>query len=205
MKNRGIVFVDIDGTINNFNFVDHHIIKEIFGNHRLVMFFDKILWHINEFDFISNSMRIFKLRLFIYSIMSFTCYKSKMIEYESLYHKYTFGDVDKNYNLHLSRLECIGYKVILITHSEFTKTFNGIFKIIIPKNKPKYLKGFYKKNNVSFFIGNNYTDDLRTPIKLGISTIYIGKSKLVRKIILNRAKAFFDIEAAVDYVVNISS
>lgn len=205
MRKRGIVFVDIDGTINNFNFVDHHIIKEIFGNHKLVMLFDKILWHINEFDYISNSMRIFKLRLFVYSVMSFTFFKKKMKEYEDLYHKYTFGDVDKNYKLHLSRLENVGYKVILITHSEFTKTFKGIFPIIIPKNKPRFIKSFYKKNNVSFFIGNNYTDDLKTPIKLGISAVYIGKSKLVEKLILKKAKSFLDIKTAVDYIIKASS
>lgn len=201
MKKRGIVFVDIDGTINNFNFVDHNIIEEIFGNHRLVMFFDKILWNINELDYISNSMRIFKLRLFVYSVMSFTSFKGKMNEYENLYHKYTFEDVDKNYKLHLSRLEELGYEVILITHSEFTKTFKGIFPIIIPKNKSKFIKSFYKKNNISFIIGNNYTDDLKTPIKLGISTIYIGKSKLVKKLILKKAKSFLDIELTVDYII----
>lgn len=202
MTKRNIIFVDIDGTINEFNMVDNNIIKEIFGNHRLVMFCDRLLWKINELDLISNSMRIFKLRIFLYSLLSFTSYNKKMLEYEKKYIKYTFEEVRKNYNLHLMKLKRLGYEIRLVTHSEFTKYFKKDYPISILKNKPKYIERIHKKNGISYMIGNNYTDDLKVPLKFGIKTIYIGKSKLVKRIIKDKAKSFLSIELAVNDIIN---
>ena len=78
MKNLGKVFVDIDGTINTFKTVDCRIIAELFGHHRQVLFCDRILWKINDLDLISNSMHIFKLRILIYSILSFSSFLENM-------------------------------------------------------------------------------------------------------------------------------
>lgn len=202
MTKRNIVFVDIDGTINEFDTVDNKIIKEIFGNHMLVMFCDKLLWKINEFDFISNSMRIFKIRILIYSLLSFTSFSKKMLEYEKKYIKYTSEDIRKNYSLHLSKLENVGFEIRLVTHSEFTKYFKKYYPISILKNKPKYIERINKKIGISYMIGNNYTDDLKVTIKLGIKTIYIGKSKLVQRIIKGKAKNFSNIELAVNDIIN---
>lgn len=201
MTKRNLIFVDIDGTINEFNTVDNHIIKEIFGNHKLVMLCDKLLWKINEFDFISNSMRIFKLRILIYSLLSLTSFSKKMLEYEKKYIKYTTEDIKKNYILHLSKLENLGYEILLVTHSEFTKHFKKYYHIKILKNKPKYIRRIHEKIGISYMIGNNYTDDLKVPINLGIKTIYIGKSKLVQKIIRDKAKTFSSIELAVNDII----
>lgn len=201
MKNRGFVFIDIDGTINTFRQVDHCIVKEIFKKYKQVMICDKMLWKINELDFISNSMYIFKLRILIYSILSFTSYKKNIKRYENLYIEYTLKEVDKNYILHLNRLIKVGFEIYLVTHNEFTEAFYHFFPVKVLKNKQKYIKSFNKEKKISYMIGNNYTDDLKTPISLGIETIYIGKSRLVKGIITGRAKNFSNIEEAVNFII----
>lgn len=201
MKDLGKVFVDIDGTINAFKTVDCRIIVELFGHHRQVLFCDRILWKINDLDLISNSMRIFKLRILIYSILSFSSFLENMKSYERLYHAYTIKEVEENYRLHLKRLEELGYQVLLVTHSEFASIFHTKFSIEIPKKKPKFIKESYKKEKVSYMIGNNYCDDLKLPVKLGIKTIYIGKSRLVKHFIQKKAVVMENIADAVDYII----
>lgn len=201
MENRGLILVDIDGTINLFRVTDHRIIKEIFGKYRCVMFCDRLLWKINELDFISNSMCIFKLRILFYSILSFTSYKKNLIQYEKLYLENNLNEVNKNYILHLNRLDELGYEIHLVTHNEFIKAFKHLFPVKILKNKQGYIRKYNRNKKISYMIGNNYTDDLKTSIKLGIKTIYIGESKLVRKIIEGKAKNFKCIEAAVNFII----
>lgn len=199
--NQGVIFVDVDGTINKFRKSDNVIIYTIFKNHRVVRLLDKLLWKINQLDFFSNTMNFFKIRLFIYSLISVTSYRENMAEYEKLYIKYTFEDVARNVYFNITRLEKNGFKVHLITHSEFVRSFCERFNIKILKSKPLYIREFHKRKKISYVIGNNYFDDLRTPLKLKLNTIYIGESKLIRKIISKNAKYFFDIKEAVDYII----
>ncbi|MDO4282422.1 MAG: hypothetical protein Q4D02_02195 [Clostridia bacterium] len=205
MKNRENVFVDIDGTMNVFRKTDHYIIQKMFEKHKQVLICDKLLWKINELDLISNSMAIFKLRILIYSILSFTSYQRNLKRYEKLYLENTLEELDKNYLLHLSRLKELGYEIHLVTHNEFTRAFRHLFPIKVLKNKQDYVRTFHKDKKISYMIGNNYTDDLRTPIRLGIKTIYIGKSKIVREIIEGKAENFHDIENAVNFIITSSS
>ncbi len=199
MKSRGLVYIDIDGTINFFRVSDNRIIREIFNKHYLVLLLDTLLWKINELDFISNSMYIFKFRIFIYSIISFTSYCKNIKEYERLYIEYTLEDVTKSYTQHLERLKDLGYEIHLVTHNKFAKAFSHKFPVKVLKNKPKHVKKV--KKYICYMIGNNYTDDLRMPISLGIKTIYVGESKLVKKVTYGKAKHFSNIEDAVNYII----
>ena len=59
---RELIIVDLDGTLCEFENVDHKIINHIFKKCKAVLLLDKLLWRINRLDLISNSFAMFKLR-----------------------------------------------------------------------------------------------------------------------------------------------
>lgn len=201
MTIRGYILVDVDGTVNTFHVVDHYIIRQMFENNKLVILCDKLLWHINALDIISNSMKILKLRILLYSILSFSSFRKNFNQYGKLYLKASVDELRENYENYLLRLEEMGYRVRLITHNEFTRVLAREFPIRVLRNKPRYFYTIRDTNDIAYMIGNNYIDDLRVPMKLGIPTIYIGKGKVVSSLMKKRGKTFSSIMEAVSYIL----
>ena len=86
------IISDFDCTFFNFAEVDRKIITDIFGNNKLVLLLDKILWKVNSLGIFGNSMRALKLRFIIYSILTifsgYVKYRYIYDRYEELYKQY---------------------------------------------------------------------------------------------------------------------
>lgn len=197
MITRKKIFFDIDGTLNDFKSADSYIINEIFKGHVHVLLFDKLLWKINDLDILSNTMFLFKIRILVYSVLSFTSFSENLRKYQDIYQASTIKDLEKSY-VYLEELRKLGYEISLLTHNQFTAEVEGI-DIKILKNKQKYISDV--KSQIAYMIGNNYMEDLRKSIKYGIKTIYIGNSKLVKALVSKKALAFSNLEDAVEYIM----
>lgn len=188
-EKRELVFVDIDGTLyDTFKSDDNRSIDIIFRGNVLVKALDRLLWTINSMDVISNSMWILKLRLFIYSFLSFTSYKWAYKAYSACYKLGLKSKIayilcqTEEFNL-----LCKQYDVVLVTNNEMS---NDILKdfftnFIYAKNsldRKKKIKKMCQKRKVFAVIGNNYMDDIKIAKKIGAKlSIYVGSSKLSKR------------------------
>lgn len=54
LKSSKLLMIDLDGTIIDFEKIDHIIIKELFPSSRAISFIDNLLWTINRLDIFGN-------------------------------------------------------------------------------------------------------------------------------------------------------
>ena len=153
------IISDFDCTFFNFAEVDRKIITEIFGNHKLVLLLDKILWKVNSLGIFGNSMRALKLRFIIYSILTifsgYVKYRYIYDRYEELYKQYA----QKKYNRKkwiIRKITQRGYYFVILTNNKFASEIKAD-NIIYVKSKRSYLKRLIPE----IYIGDNLWDDLR--------------------------------------------
>lgn len=181
-KKRTILF-DIDGTIyDDFAKDDHMIITKLFGKNFVIMLIDKLLWLINSLGIITNTMRILRLRLAVYAMLSFKSVKKINNEYKYRYQNLLKVSLFKKETLIESILK--GYNVILVTNNLFAvdvvKSMNK-FNIIYAKNLKNRRRQIIKNHlleKIYYVVGDNYTDDIYFAKKIGVKSIYVGNSIL---------------------------
>ena len=183
---KNLIISDFDMTFFNFKEVDNKIIKEIFENHKFVLFIDNLLWKVNSLGIIGNSMKGLKLRFFIYSLLTFFTgyikYDEIFSKYESMYKKLVMKKYKRKLWL-IKQIEKKGYKFVILTNNRFASEL-GISDIIYTKSKKKYLK----KCRPKYLVGDNFWDDYRSLPK-GSKYINVGggvlskiRSKKIRSI-----------------------
>lgn len=168
---KNLIISDFDMTFFNFKEVDNQIIKDIFKNHKLVLFIDKLLWKINSLGIIGNSMNGLKFRFFIYSTLTlftgFIKYNYIFNKYEIMYKELSVKKYQRKEWL-VKQIERKGYKFIILTNNKFASEL-GISDIIYTKNKRKYLK----KCKPQYLLGDNFWDDYRNCPK-GTKYVNVG-------------------------------
>ena len=176
---KTIVF-DLDGTLSNFEEIDHIIIDLIYGDSKFVMSLDKFLWKINRLEILKNSMWVLKFRLIIYSIFSKKRIKKCLNEYRLEYFMRTYNDLRQNYD---SYIYCLKekYNVRVISNNIFAKglEYNGM-KVFCNTSKIRYLRHLKKRNNIEYVVGNNLLDDILTGKLTSAKAIYLGKNPFVK-------------------------
>lgn len=216
LEGKKICIIDIDGTLlEEFKQIFNRIMSQLFGNNIIVKFVNKIFNWVNDLDIISNSMLMFKLVLLFYSIISFSSFRDNCAIYEKSYFKFAFRSIEKAYYNYVLEFEKMGYTVLCISHNIYTHHFdimNG--KIFTPTNKRKFLPQNFKDLDVKFVIGNNYMDDIISGKKLNKEyskkmkyhsiVIYVGCSKIVRKIVDKDIKCFLSMEEVLKYVKDVT-
>lgn len=200
---KSLVVVDLDGTLINFKSIDNKIINELFGKNYVVRFLDRILWKINELDYFSNCYAIFNIRIKIYAMFSKYTNSEIMGIYGDRYIELALNETVSGYN-HIKSLRGENSEVIIVTHNVFADRLNkyvSCVPIIFSLNKKKYFtEELLKKYNIIYLIGNNYTDDIKAAYAVKAFPIYIGKSKLVKKLIKGRGKIVDNIKGAIDFI-----
>ena len=136
-----VIVFDLDGTVTDFEKIDNEIIRnQIFKNHKVVLFLDKMAWKVNEQDIIKNTTIMLKLRLFVYSLISFLNFKEVLEEYEKLYIHYTAVDILKHIP-YFNKLKQKGYHVIIISNNKIVdKLLIKLVEIYSVESKMKALK-----------------------------------------------------------------
>lgn len=211
MKKRNeIICIDIDGTLIDFKKIDNDIISKIFSKSKAVMLLDNFLWKINDLDIVGYNRCIFYLRMFIYSLISFSDIKFVFTKYERMYYLLAKEQITKEKLEVVKKLEDLGYKIYFVTRNMYAKhLIKHIGNTIIVKDKRKYY--LRNKESIKYIIGNNYSDDIISSYLLNLRNkingkknyvggMYIGKSKIVNKIISNYTLSFYDIESCIDYI-----
>ncbi|MBR1884073.1 MAG: HAD family hydrolase [Clostridia bacterium] len=207
ISERPDVFIDVDGTLfDTFKEDDKRIVKEIFGSNVVIKIIDSILWKINSLDYISNSIVFLKLRFLIYSIFSFKKYSVIISKYENMY-KYFLNrclmniDSDKLKNLKRN------YDVHIVTNNPFSiDVIENYFEhIIFCKHTAHRIRNIeehmLKKsdNCIKYFVGNNYQDDVEIAKKMKAKSVYVGSSKIVKKLMPYKCVKSFD--EALDFLL----
>ncbi len=200
---KPLIIIDIDGTITNFREIDRKIIYKLFQKNPIVMLLDQLLWKINSLDYITNSFWIFKFRIYIYSLLSFSSFKIRISEYKKEYLKESKKDFDIYLKEYHSVLKNLGLDILLLSHDEFACYLGR--EVHSVKNKKKYvLKNIYGKYDIVYMVGNNYMDDIKLGLQLrkkrkklkdtnSIKVVYIGKSKyLIDWILLPKGIYVYD-------------
>ncbi len=206
MDRKKLILIDLDGTLYNFEKPDHQIIKEIFGRYKLVMLFDKFMWLINGLDIISNKFIIFKTRMLIYSLLSFSSYDDNMRKYVNRYHELILGPFVYNYYQYIRKYNEGDVFVILATHDQFTTYFQKYVdvKICVFKNKYKDIPKLLNFNDIVAIVGNNFCDDIMTAYRVNriykkrgskkrVRSVYVGKSKVVELLVSGKTDIISDI------------
>lgn len=153
------VISDFDCTFFNFAEVDRKVITDIFGNHKIVLLLDRILWRVNSLGIFGNSMRALKLRFLAYSILTifsgYIKYSYIYDRYEKLYKEYA----QKKYNRKkwiVRKITQRGYYFAILTNNKFASEIKADY-IIYVKSKRRYLK----RHIPEILIGDNLWDDYR--------------------------------------------
>ena len=197
-KNKKTIIFDLDGTLSNFEEIDHKIIDLIYGNFKFVMFIDKLLWSINRLEILKNTFFILKVRLFIYSILSRKRAQKCMDLYKIEYFSRTYASLKYNYENYLKEL-MKKYRVRIISNNMFAKGLEyGKVKVICNTSKVRHIRYLRRRHNIAFVIGNNLLDDVCSANLLNISSIYIGKNSFVK---LFANKNYKKIEEAFYYLI----
>lgn len=209
---KKVMIMDVDGTITDFKNIDKNIIFEIFKNNRIVLAFDYLLWKINSLDYISNKFWIFKIRMWIYSLLSNRKYNDCMVEYKKKYVQKSKSHFENFLIQNMSILEKSNIEVIFLSHDRFDHEMDH--RIISVNQKFKYvLYNIYGKYDNIYIIGNNYMDDIKLGMrlenrikkekkKIHIKTIYIGNSFFLKKHILCK-KNIFSYNSISEFIENI--
>lgn len=198
-KKKTIVF-DLDGTLSDFERIDHEIIEKLFPNSKLVRLVDKVAWFINKKDVLKNTMPILILRLVFYAIISGKNVKKVLKIYRQEYFFKTYHSIIKMYP-YLSILYN-KYRLRIISNNKYS------LGIQYKKAKVKYMSSklkfvnCLKKNNhdIIYVIGNNLCDDVLTAKLSNNKSIYIGKNKFI-KFISN--ESFENINSVLDFLNNL--
>lgn len=213
---RNIIFVDVDGTLIDFKSIDKQIIDNIYSDSKLVKFIDRILWWFNDFDLIGYSNAIFYARIFLYSILSKRKFKKSLVEYKYWYSKLAKKQITSEFKNTLLDLEKNNYQVCVITRNMYAACLSELLEKTVHVVKDK--KVFYAKlcynYRVSHIIGNNYMDDIvscyllnlmykKRGIRKAVTPVYIGKSKVVRKIVKKEVKCFENFNTCIEYLKNV--
>lgn len=182
---NSIILFDVDGTVTNYERIDNLAVSKCFGNSKIVVGLDKLLWKINRWDIIPNNFQLFKLRIWMYSVLSLSNYDSKLKEYESIYVSETKKAVNNCYNGIYEKLKHLKIEMRLLSNNQLDTSANPY--IISVKNKKKYVMEHIcgKYTNI-YVVGNNWSDDIKFGLKLksknlNACPVYIGESKLLIK------------------------
>lgn len=209
MKERNkIICIDIDGTLIDFKRIDNAIINKIFSKSKFVMLLDEFLWKINDLDIVGYNRLIFYLRIVIYSLLSFSNITFVFNKYERMYYLLAKEQINEEKIEAIKKLESLGYGICFVTRNMYAKHLikHIGFKTIIVKDKRKF---YFKSNDdIAYIIGNNYSDDIFSSYLFNFKNkikgkgnyakgIYIGKSKIVDKIISKNILSFYDIESCI--------
>ena len=176
-----LVISDFDGTLYNFKKIDNKIIQDVFSDHKVVLVIDKILWKINALGIFGNSMIGLKLRLFIYSLLTFNLtYRHVYISYAVMYKRLAKKKYKRKLWL-IRQIEKKGYTFIILTNNRFTRDMDTEH-IIYTSKKRSVLKEYPPE----YLIGDNFWDDYRNRPK-GTKYVHVGngivsKFKNVKKI-----------------------
>lgn len=209
------IFIDVDGTLIDFRSIDGKIISKIYEGSRIVKFIDKILWWINDFDIIGYSNFIFYARMFLYSVLSLKNVNTVLKEYKKLYSMYVKRYMSLDLEKALLELDK-DFKIYIVTRNMYADCVSKYMrrKVYIVKNKRKFYSNFFASSN-SYIIGNNYMDDIlscyllnnkykkyKTTRKKTVP-IYIGKSKLVKRIVTKDTLCFKNINECIEYLKSV--
>jgi len=190
---KSLAIIDVDGTITDFFKIDKEIISKMFSGNFVISIIDEILWKINALDIITNRFLLFKIRIFLYSILSLTNYRKNMETYRLQYiskAKQYFEDFMNNEYVALSKKNI---NVRLLTCDPFDGFCNE--NVTIVQNKGQYiLDNFYGKYDEVYIIGNNYMDDIKVGLKLknnmdiqnNVKVFYVGSSSVLKRILKNK-------------------
>ena len=176
-----LVISDFDGTLYNFKKIDNKIIQDVFSDHKVVLVIDKILWKINALGIFGNSMIGLKLRLFIYSLLTFNLtYRHVYISYAVMYKRLAKKKYKRKLWL-IRQIEKKGYTFIILTNNRFTRDMDTEH-IIYTSKKRRVLKEYPPE----YLIGDNFWDDYRNSPK-GTKYVHVGngivsKFKNIKKI-----------------------
>ena len=201
---RELIIVDLDGTLCEFENVDHKIINDIFKESEAVLLLDKLLWRINRLDLISNTYAIFKVRIAVYSMMSFSDYVINMKTYKEMYYKFLKDVCVSNYYKYLHSFNNSKVEVLLLTHDSLAREFLKDVNLIVTRNKNSYIPSLLKYYDIKAIVGNNFCDDILSAYKVNkiykkrISKrraiiVYVGNSSLVKLLTKNKVVNISDI------------
>lgn len=182
-----LVISDFDGTLYNFKKIDNKIIQDIFSDHKAVLVIDKILWKINALGIFGNSMRGLKLRLFIYSLLTFNLtYRHVYISYAVMYKRLAKKKYKRKLWL-IRQIEKKGYIFIILTNNRFTRDMDTEH-IIYTSKKRRVLKEYPPE----YLIGDNFWDDYRNSPK-GTKYVHVGKGIVSKFKNIKRINNFYEI------------
>ena len=172
-----LIISDFDMTFFNFKEVDNKIINKIFEGHKFVLQLDYLLWKINSLGIIGNSMAGLKLRLFIYSMLTFFTihikYNYIFEEYEKMYKNLALRKYKRKTWL-INQINDRGYRFRILTNNKFASEL-GISDIIYTKSKRDFLKEYPPE----YLIGDNFWDDYRNTPK-GTKYVNVGDGIISR-------------------------
>lgn len=216
MKNRkkacGFCIIDIDGTLfEEFKLVFNQIISEMFGKNRCIKVINRFFNIVNDLDFISNSMFMFKAVMVVYSIFSGQNYYNCLRIYEEKYCKLSKKYVEKAYNSYVVPIQEMGYSVLFITHDIYALKFNILgSRILVYTKKREDIPQELSKLDIDYIIGNNYMDDILAGKRLNVEyaaegmdqakIVYVGKSKLVKRLVSSDVKCLKNMQEVLDYI-----
>lgn len=182
-----LVISDFDGTLYNFKKIDNKIIQDIFSDHKAVLVIDKILWKINALGIFGNSMIGLKLRLFIYSLLTFNLtYRHVYISYAVMYKRLAKKKYKRKLWL-IRQIEKKGYIFIILTNNRFTRDMDTEH-IIYTSKKRRVLKEYPPE----YLIGDNFWDDYRNSPK-GTKYVHVGKGIVSKFKNIKRINNFYEI------------
>jgi len=195
---KKLLIIDIDGVIIDFRAIDHSIIKELYGNNKIVLLLDAILWFINGMDIITNTFEIFRLRLKLYSFLNGSNYSSDMKKYRNRYlqmsEKYFWGFLNNEYK----KLKDEAFEILILSCDLFDAFLFNEVKVV--KNKRDYVNRYiYKNYKEIYVVGNNYMDDIKSGLKLRrkcvvpVHIFYVGHGRILK--ILSKLKGFGQIQS----------
>lgn len=201
---RELIIVDLDGTLCEFENVDHKIINDIFKESKAVLLLDKLLWRINRLDLISNTYAIFKVRIAVYSMMSFSDYVINMKTYKEMYYKFLKDVCVSNYYKYLHSFNNSKVEVLLLTHDSLAREFLKDVNLIVTRNKNSYIPSLLKYYDIKAIVGNNFCDDILSAYKVNkiykkrmskrrAIIVYVGNSSLVKLLTKNKVVNISDI------------
>lgn len=189
LRKSKLLMIDLDGTIINFEEIDHIIIGKLFPNSKVISFIDNILWKVNRLDVLGNGYAGLKLRLRLYSIIAKKDFIESKTEYGNMYAKLAKIEFLTVYKLVLKDILNKGYNIAIITKNVYAKNIlsdvneKNISIVVLKKNKKAQFEKLIKENESKVcVIGNNLSDDILNSYKIGSPYIYIGKSKAINYI-----------------------
>lgn len=198
IKSSKVLLVDLDGTLIDFETIDHNIIDEIFNSNKNINFLDRVLWKINRQDVFGNGYSALKFRIWFYSLLCKQDYVTAKRKYAREYEASSKIELLEVFRKYLEEILNNGYDIVIVTKNKYASTIlfdevytinnilnkNKIYLIVQMKNKNQMIKKIADVNDGKVtVIGNNFSDDILTAMKLKVPYIYIGRSKPVKALL----------------------